>query len=91
MGGEVTRREFGLRPCLACCLNAHFLSKLLDAKQTLNFWVRLSFQIVVLAKSWDKILNSRQSSGVEIDNQKNLALCSVCSPASSGLRLCEEC
>ena len=41
MGGEVTRREFGLRPCLACCLNAHFLSKLVDAKQTLNFLVIL--------------------------------------------------
>ena len=41
MGGGVTRREFGLRPCLACCLNAHFLSKLVDAKQTLNFLVIL--------------------------------------------------
>ena len=50
MGGGVTRREFGLRPCLACCLNAHFLSKLVDAKQTLNFLVRLSFQIVVLTR-----------------------------------------
>ena len=45
---------------------------------------------MVLTKSLDEISNSRQSSGVEIDNQKNLALCSVCSPASSGLRVCEE-
>ena len=35
-------------------------------------------------------VNSRQTSGVETDNQNNLVLCSVCSPASSGLRVCEE-